>query len=153
MAKAGVWHLLYRYGDQFHVQSITELLAAYLEDASFARQSDFDLTVFWDEWSRIRKEYRSSYPVKVRVSSRLTPFVTYYFGAQPNSNIGYLMAQKEYNTPGDEWFEIQLEFASLPEARDAILRCGGGIEVLEPYALRRSVQDFAEQILSVYNDD
>jgi len=31
-----------------------------------------------------------------------------------------------------------------------VLSFGGAIEVLEPLALRRSVQDFAKQIQSVY---
>jgi predicted DNA-binding transcriptional regulator YafY len=48
------------------------------------------------------------------------------------------------------WQEITLEYESFEEARRMVLSFGGAIEVLEPLALRRSVQDFAKQIQSVY---
>ena len=151
VAKAGMWYLVYRFSDQFHVRRVSDLLAVLELEESFARMEGFDLAEFWEEWRGHVSAHRISYQVRVRVSSRLLPVLSYYFGAQADSNIGYLMAQQDCSSTGDEWFDMQLEFASLPEARDAILRCGGGIEVLKPYALRMSVQDYAEQILTVYS--
>jgi len=45
-----------------------------------------------------------------------------------------------------------LSFESFEAARDRILGFGRGVEVLEPVALRKSVLDFAEQIISLYQD-
>jgi len=43
-----------------------------------------------------------------------------------------------------------LAFESFEAAREKILGFGRDVEVLEPRALRLSVQDYAEQITSLY---
>ena len=48
------------------------------------------------------------------------------------------------------WLTLQLAFESLEAARTRILGFGRGVEVLAPYALRRSIQDYAEQIVALY---
>jgi predicted DNA-binding transcriptional regulator YafY len=48
------------------------------------------------------------------------------------------------------WITLELSFASFEAARDRILGLGGGVEVLEPRALRRSVLDYAERIVALY---
>jgi hypothetical protein len=45
---------------------------------------------------------------------------------------------------------MNLSFESPTEARSSLLALGGGVEVLEPLALRLSVQDYAEQIIKLY---
>jgi predicted DNA-binding transcriptional regulator YafY len=48
------------------------------------------------------------------------------------------------------WQELTLDYESFEEARRMVLSYGGAIEVLQPIALRRSVQDFARQIQLIY---
>jgi predicted DNA-binding transcriptional regulator YafY len=48
------------------------------------------------------------------------------------------------------WQEITLEYESFEEARRMVLSFGGAIEVLEPLALRLSVEDFSKQTLKIY---
>ena len=45
---------------------------------------------------------------------------------------------------------MQLFFESLEAARARLLSFGGGVEVLEPQALRCSIADFAAQIAARY---
>jgi hypothetical protein len=45
---------------------------------------------------------------------------------------------------------LEISFESFEAARKQVLALGGEAEVLEPLALRLSVQDFAAQILQVY---
>jgi len=54
--------------------------------------------------------------------------------------------------PADDagWLTLTLPFESLEAARSRLLGWGGAVEVLEPEALRRSVADFAEQIVARY---
>jgi predicted DNA-binding transcriptional regulator YafY len=46
---------------------------------------------------------------------------------------------------------VKLQFQSIEAARDRILGLGKSIEVREPRALRRSVLDYAEQIVGLYS--
>jgi predicted DNA-binding transcriptional regulator YafY len=48
------------------------------------------------------------------------------------------------------WMELTLEYESFEVARQMVLGYGGAIEVLEPLALRRSVEDFAQQTVTIY---
>jgi predicted DNA-binding transcriptional regulator YafY len=48
------------------------------------------------------------------------------------------------------WQEITLEYESFEEDRRMVLGYGEAIEVLEPLALRRSVEDFSKQTLKIF---
>jgi hypothetical protein len=53
--------------------------------------------------------------------------------------------------PGENgWIIMRLAFESLEVARERILSFGGGVQVLEPLALRWSVQDYGAQIVALY---
>ena len=45
---------------------------------------------------------------------------------------------------------LTIGFRWIDEARDRLLPFGGGVEVLEPYALRASLADYAEQTARLY---
>lgn len=65
---------------------------------------------------------------------------------------GAALRQRVAHTPRDAagWITLELTFDSLEAARAALLALGGGVEVLAPESLRRSVLDYAEQITGVY---
>jgi predicted DNA-binding transcriptional regulator YafY len=70
--------------------------------------------------------------------------------------IPYLSAQPAVSITGcvsdrPDWPEINLEFESFHEARRHILGLGRAIEVLAPEPLRRSVIDFARQVIDLYH--
>jgi predicted DNA-binding transcriptional regulator YafY len=51
---------------------------------------------------------------------------------------------------GDGWVTLELPFESFIAARTRLLGLGRAVEVLEPEALRKSLIDFAEQIVGFY---
>ena len=67
-----------------------------------------------------------------------------YFGERIRDKI----AQEQPDAEG--WITLRLFFESFEVARERILVLGRGVEVLEPLALRRSVLDYAEQIVTLY---
>ena len=67
-----------------------------------------------------------------------------YFGERIHDKI----AQEQPEADG--WITLNLCFESLEAARERILVLGRGVEVQEPLALRRSVLDYAEQIVELY---
>ena len=52
----------------------------------------------------------------------------------------------------DGWVVLDLPFESFITARTRLLGLGRAVEVLEPESLRKSLVDFAEQIVSFYKN-
>ncbi len=145
VAKAGDWHLVYAVKNALRVQRVAALLAARLTDETFARPADFDLAAFWQAWCAARQVSRASYVVTVRVAPGFLPELPAHFGDAIREQIA------QAGPPDAEgWITLQLPFESLEAARARLLGFGRGVEVLAPWALRRSIQDYAGQILALY---
>ncbi len=145
VAQAGVWHLVYARDDQIHVHRVSRVLDARITDEYFERPADFDLATFWKTWCAEHEENRPYYPVTARVSPALIPYLTQYFGERIRDEIA------QAGPPDAEgWITLTLPFETIWDARERILGFGGAVEVLEPEALRKSVIDFATQIVAFY---
>ena len=147
VAKAGVWYLVSHRNLQIHVHLVSELSAVHLLQTGFNRPQDFDLQAFWESWRRDRENRHSDFAVTVRVAKDFVPWLPMYFGGRIQEHL----AQAD---PPDEQggIVIELYFESLEAARGPLLSCGGGLEVLSPWALRLSLQDYAAQILAQYRN-
>ena len=160
VAKAGVWHLVYAVhgavpetGETprsaasrgLRVLPVASLLDARLALESFERPAGFDLAQFWKVWCAAREVSRTHYLVTLRVAPNFLAELPVYFGDLARDQIARA-------GPPDVggWLTLQLPFESLETARAHILGFGRGVEVLEPYALRRSILDYAEQIAALY---
>lgn len=145
VAKAGIWYLVYARSGRYRVRRVSDLIATRLLDEGFERPEGFVVAEFWEEWRAERERQEELYPVVLRVSPELRPYLHMYFGERVESAIA-----RVGEPDGDGWFELELAFETLDAARDRLLACGGGLEVLSPRALRLSLRDYAEQIAAVY---
>jgi predicted DNA-binding transcriptional regulator YafY len=146
VAKAGVWYLVCARNDRFHVHLVSDLLDVRLSDQSFDRPADFDLAAFWEAWCAEYETMLSGFTATVRVAPELLPWLPRYFGHGIHAQIA------QAGPPDAQgWVRLELSFQSFEAARDRILSFGRAVEVLEPRALRRSVLDYAEQIVALYN--
>jgi predicted DNA-binding transcriptional regulator YafY len=147
VAKAGVWYLVSHRNLQIHVHRVAGLSEVHLLETNFNRPPGFDLQEFWEGWCLARENQHTDFAVTVRVASDFIPWLPMYFG----SRIRERLAQA---SPPDEGGRLTLElfFESLEAARERLLSCGGGLEVLSPRALRASIQDYATQILAQYQN-
>jgi predicted DNA-binding transcriptional regulator YafY len=144
VSKAGVWYLVYeRCG--IRVQRVADFLDARLSPDGFERPRNFDLPTFWMEWRATRREMSAQYRATVRVSQEIVPRLERTFGKVVDEQI----AASELSSDWD-WITLVLPFWSLESAREEILGFGGAMEVLGPLALRKSVEDFASQVVSLY---
>jgi predicted DNA-binding transcriptional regulator YafY len=80
----------------------------------------------------------------VRVAPHFAPELIRRMGEQARRSLA------AGSVDAGDWTIVSLHFESLEAARERILSFGGGVEVLEPPALRWSVQDFAAQIAGRY---
>lgn len=53
----------------------------------------------------------------------------------------------------DGWVTLELPFESFISARTRLLGLGRAVEVLEPETLRKSLIDYAEQIVGFYKEN
>ncbi len=149
VAKAGIWHLVYGINGAVRVLRVAALLDARLSEESCERPADFELARFWREWCAARDMGQVRYLVTVRVAQDFVSELPVYFGDAVRNQIA-LAGETPAGAEG--WLTLRLPFESLEAARARILSFGRGVEVLEPSALRRSIVDYAEQIVSLYGD-
>lgn len=145
VAKAGVWYLVCGSHAQVRVYKVSELLDATITEEASWRPADFDLGAFWKDWCTQQEASRSVYKVTVRVAPGFIPWLPVYFGEHVKDKI--------VSPDADGWLRLELSFENLHAARDRLLDCGGGVEVLAPLALRKSMLDYARQITERYIDD
>jgi predicted DNA-binding transcriptional regulator YafY len=145
VAKAGIWYLLFKRGGRFRILRISEILGAELTNDVFMRDADFDLEVCWKICCDEYEKNRPSYPVWLRVAPDLIDYLPHFFGDPVREEI------RKAGPPNSEgWIQMTLPFESFQAARDRILGFGRAVEVLAPEPLRRSVIDYAKQIVRLY---
>ena len=140
VAKIGEWHLVYARKERIRVKRVSSLLGARLMDDCFVRPEDFDLEIFWKRWCQEQTMNRIGYLVDLRIDPGAAFRLQRIMGED--------LRQQIAAAPADEsgWVRLAVLFESLEAARESLLGFGGAVEVLEPSALRHSMQDFANQI-------
>lgn len=145
VAKAGVWYLVCARNGRMRVHRVSRLLDVRMTGEPFERPADLNLVAFWSEWCAEREASRVRYPVTVRVAPNFIPLLPRFFG----EHVRHLIAQA--GPPDAEgWLTLELSFETLEAARARILGFGRAVQVLEPQALRKSVIDYAAQIVALY---
>jgi predicted DNA-binding transcriptional regulator YafY len=146
VAKANIWYLVYGRGGNPHVALVSQIVEAELMPECFTRPPEFDLETFWENWC---KEYESQPPfqARVRVSSEALSVLTEYIGDRARRTLA-----RSHSPDADGWFTLDLPFESFVAARTRLLGLGRAVEVLEPESLRKSLIDFAEQIVGFYRN-
>lgn len=145
VAKAGRWYLVAAYHGQAYPYRLSHVLGVRLMEESFTRPADFDLVDFWRAWCAAYEHNQPSYPVTVRIAPDLLPWLPLHFG----DHIREQIAQAD-PPDADGWIVLTLPFERLETARERLLGFGSAAEVLEPFALRLSLVDFAEQTVAFY---
>jgi predicted DNA-binding transcriptional regulator YafY len=144
VAKAGAWHIVAARDDQLRVYRAADVIAAQLLAETFTRCADFDLVEFWQKWCDGVEQQRPRYEAVLRLAAHFAPQAHHYLGEPVRTAI-------EQAAPDEQGrVQIVVAFESLEDARARCLSLGYAVEVLEPEALRRSIVDYAEQILKRY---
>ena len=144
VAKANLWHLVYAREGSIRVVRVSQAVAAEVLPEIFIRPGGFNLAAFWEEWCAEYETDRTTYLVRVRISPALLPHLPGDFGDHAD-------LQARASPPDAEgWVALDLPFESLAAARTRLLGLGRAVEVLEPAPLRKSIIDFAEQVVRLY---
>jgi len=143
VAKGTAWYIVWRSRDgRMRASRVASAHNAAILDEGFDREEGFDLERFWTAWAQASKERRACLSVKAKASADALP--------ELERRLGDHVDQVHEGHADAGFREILLTFESLEQARGVLLAYGSAIEVLEPKALRLSVEDFAKQICSMY---
>jgi predicted DNA-binding transcriptional regulator YafY len=146
VAKASTWYLVCGRNGHIRTLRVSRVLDAQIAEETFERPAGFDLVAFWKEWCAGIEDSRPTYPVTVRVAPDLIPYLRQHFG----DAVRDLIAQA--GPPDAEgWILLTLPFETLEAARERILGYGRAVEVLQPQVLRKTIMDFAAQIVALYS--
>jgi predicted DNA-binding transcriptional regulator YafY len=129
--KGGAWYLIARRSVGMRVYRVSRVAAVRTLEDSFDRPAGFDLTGFWDEWSRAFERSRARVEVRVRVSDDVRR---------------YLPSEQRIQEDGS----VVIAFEDLGAAYRDVLRFGVDIEVLAPAELRDRVAATGREIAALY---
>ena len=141
VAKSQRWYLVVLRGDHYRTLQVSRIRSARIRLQPFLYPEEFDLGLYWKKWCEEQVKQNPGYRIQVKVTPTLAQII--------NQNLpATLMSPPMVDV--SPWTEMTLEFENFEEARRMVLSYGGAIEVIEPLSLRRSVEDFARQILNIY---
>lgn len=114
-----------------------------LIDRTFIRSINFDLHKFWQSWISRQVAMGMGYEVMLLANPEASKIIR----RQATAVVDSIEESKE-----EGWQLVTLRFDNFEQARRQILDLGGAIKVLEPIALASTIEDYARQITSVYQD-
>jgi predicted DNA-binding transcriptional regulator YafY len=156
VAKEGEWYLVCaggaEAGDRIRVFKVAELVDVRSTADTFTRPAEFDLGHTWRTWCGHIRQDRGHYVVTAQVSPQMYVDLPLHLG----DNLGERLDQHWEECAQEavsqaNWRSVTLHFDSLEEARTKLLGLGAGVEVMTPVALRRSLLDYAQQVVIRYS--
>jgi predicted DNA-binding transcriptional regulator YafY len=129
--KGGAWYLVARRSAGMRVYRVSRVASVRPLEASFERPAAFELTDFWEEWSRSFERTLARVKVTIRVDAEMRRFL-----------------------PGEPQIEEDgrtvVAFQDLGDAYRELLRFGSQVEVLEPAELRERVAATGREVAALY---
>src|SRR6266403_950301 len=129
--KGGAWYLIGRRSVGMRVYRVSRVASVRALRDPFERPAGFELTTFWDEWSRAFEQSRARVDVTVRVSDEVRR---------------YLPGERRIQEDGS----VVVAFEDLGAAYRELLRFGVAVEVLAPTALRERVAETGRELAALY---
>jgi predicted DNA-binding transcriptional regulator YafY len=139
VAKAGIWYLVARSGDEMRTFRAERILDVEELDERFERPAGFDLVAFWREWTRKFEDGLPTYPVLIKVAPDFADNVTSYWES-------HILESK----PHPETLLVRTIFPSEEAAVHQLVAWGSKVEIVEPAGLRELVVKRANEVLAHY---
>ena len=156
VAKEGEWYLVCagsaEGGDRIRVFKVADLVDVRSTAETFTRPAEFDLEDAWRAWCDHIRQDRGRYVVTAHVSPQMYADLPLYLGEHLGEGQDRPWEEDAQNAAAETaWRPVTLHFDSLEEARTKLLGLGAGVEVMTPVALRRSLLDYAQQVVIRYS--
>ena len=128
--KGGAWYLVAHRSAGMRVYRVSRFVSVRVREEPFERPEEFDLTAFWEEWSRT---FEASRP-RVEVTLRASELAVRHLPRDLQHSDGV----------------YTVGFESLEDAFRELLKFGPDAEVLEPVELRERIAATAGEVAGLY---
>ena len=128
--KGGAWYLVARRSVGMRVYRVSRFASARILDEGFERPEGFELSTYWEEWSR---SFESSLP-RVEVTVRASEHALRFLPRDLHERDGVFV----------------VGFQSHEDAYRELLKFGPDAEVLAPRELRERIAATAREVASLY---
>jgi predicted DNA-binding transcriptional regulator YafY len=128
--KAGAWYLVAHRSAGMRVYRVSRFVSVRLREDGFERPEGFELTAFWQEWSRTFEASRPRVEVKLRAS-----------------DLALRQLPSDLQRGGGVYV---VGFENLEQAFRELLKFGPDAEVLEPVELRDRIAATATEVAGLY---
>jgi len=144
VAKAGVWYLVARSGEDMRTFRAERIIAASEMEERFVRPPDFDLERYWNAWTAEFEKRPASYLVTVRLLE--DP------GSRPPGAVADVLERLTYLEAkiDREARTARIWFPGPESALANVLHLASQVEVLEPLELRERIVMSAGELLARY---
>jgi predicted DNA-binding transcriptional regulator YafY len=147
VSKETEWYFIFSQTGVISVVRLSDILESQLSEEKFILPAEFDLVEFWKAWCSRRESNIPRFEVQILIKPELLELLKL-------SRSPLLLDVHESDlATHDGWQKMTLHFESFEKARKQVLSFGSAVEVLSPISLRKSIQDFAHQIMKVYNPE
>ena len=139
VVKASVWYLVATRGERilsFRVDRIESVAELAIE---VVRPTGFDLAQWWGASMAEFDRSLLRFPCRVRLSDNAVRALPRVIGVAATPDLG--------PPDSDGWTEVELMLESEEVALAQLIALGGGVSVLDPASLRRSLRDVASSIV------
>ena len=138
VARASAWYLVADKAGQRRTYRVSRIREAAVLDNPCAQPSGFDLAAHWEQSSSEFRERLPSFLATFRVHQSAIAWIRHR---------GWRVVEE---TPEGDRFRVRMRFEIEDEAVHLALALGGGVELLEPAALRSRVRAGAEALMRAY---
>ncbi len=136
------WYLIGARKNFVRVYPLPGLTDLTILDEHFTRQPDYRPESVWRAWQEANQLQIASYLVTLWIRKDLLAFIE-QIEAWP-------ITLNDAEPEKEGWALVQIGFDSLSQARTQILGMGSAALVMEPKALKLSINDYAKRITDVY---
>ena len=138
VAKAGIWYLVARSGDEYRTFRAERILFVSPTDETFTRPADFDLDTYWRTWITTIEENARRFVVIVSVAPSELETVSRYWETQ-------IITEAADATNA---VAVRVVFPSREMAMQQIIAWGSSVRLIEPLDLRDELIACAQAILA-----
>ena len=136
VAKAGIWYLVARHGTEYRTFRAERIVDVQILDQGFTRPADFDLDLFWQQWTANVESQDNKFSVVLKAAASSLEDLSRYWET-------HLMTQDDANT-----ITLRVVFTGRDVAIHQLVAWGHIAQIVEPQELADDIVARAQAVLA-----
>ncbi|GAC1389660.1 MAG: YafY family protein [Vulcanimicrobiaceae bacterium] len=139
VAKAGIWYLVARIGNEHRTFRAERIMDVVLLDQTFERPTDFDLDGYWNTWTSNIEAEGKKFVVILRAAASELQAISRYWETR-------VITDSQHDRP--ECVVVRMTFPGKDAAMHSLLSWGNTVEIIDPLEIRADIIARARELLT-----